>query len=158
MLDLGCVALLSVESPRLPVRLVDVGPSSTHRAKLNSSLPEALGHILNVGAIVWHHLMRLRVQFSDLLSPLLIREIYNADLLSGVFRIHMRHVIERHKSAFVCPLDCLEDGELGRRFLHVKRWNGALVYHFRSDRLWCANRVKYFTFGFFVDDDSSVLF
>ena len=102
--------------------------------------------------------MRLRVQFSDLLSPLLIREIYNADLLSGVFRIHVRHVIERHKSAFVCPLDCLEDGELGRRFLHVKRWNGALVYHFRSDRLCCTSRVKYFTFGFFVDDDSSVLF
>ena len=141
MLDLGCVALLGVESPRPPIRLVDVGPSCTHRAKLNSSFPEALGHILNVGAIVWHHFMWLRVQISELLSTLLIREIYNADLLSGVFRIHVRHVIKRHKSAFVSSLDRLEDGELSRRFLHVKRWNGALVYHSRSGRLCCASRV-----------------
>ena len=73
--------------------------------------------------------MRLRVQFRDLISSLLIREINNADLFSGVFRIYVRHVIERHKSAFVCPLDCLEDGEFGWRFLHVERWNCALVYY-----------------------------
>ena len=79
--------------------------------------------------------MRLRVQFSDLFAPLLIRKIHNADLLSGVFRIYVRHVIEGHKSALVCSLDCLEDGELGWRFLHIERWNGALVDYSRSDCL-----------------------
>ena len=115
---------------------------------------EALANVFNIGSIVWHHFVRLRIQTSDLIPPLQVRKVHNADLLSGVLGIPMGHVIKGHKSTLVCTLNSLENGVLCRCLLHIESGDGPLG-GLGSGRFCSVGGHEHLPFGFLVEDESA---
>ena len=113
---------------------------------------EALTDVFNIGTIVGHHFMWLRIQTSDLLPPLQVRKVHNADLLPGVLGIPMGHVIKGHKSTLICSLDCLENGVLCWCLLHVESGYGPFS-GLGSGRFSSVGRHEHLSFGLFVQNE-----